>query len=285
MINCNYSANNEFNVTFNPISEPVLPWADQVTRTAERIRNSTNKDIVIAASGGIDAEVACRGFMAANIPFRMLISEWDDGLNNHDILHAYKFAEQYGIETITCKMDMKKFLTTDMYRYAAEGYKSHLPFRYFQIYLLEQIEKLNCTGIVCSGDMFLVSKGTDICVSYEQDYFLAEDWCRNNGLHHVPAFHLATPELTAAFLNHPVIQFVSSNYKYVQQKDKWINYNPEKIIMYHSEYRDMLGRRKLMGWERLWPEWGCEVRKMHSMWPTIASCDILLSDVRAQLGL
>jgi hypothetical protein len=286
MLNLDYSiTNNEFTVKFNPITRPVLPWQEEVKCAAETIRSQTTKDIIIATSGGIDAEVACRGFLAAGIPFRMLISQWADNLNEHDLVHARNFAQRYGIETITRTLDMRKFLSQDMYRYADQGYKTHMPFRYFQIYLLEEIEQLNATGIVCSGDMFLVSKGTDICVNYDQDYFLAEDWCRNNNLQHWPAFHLATPELTAAFLNHPVTQFVSSNYRYVQQKAHWVNYNPEKIIMYHSEYRDMLGRRKLMGWEKLWPEWTTEVRRLHTMFPGIRETDISLSDMRAQLGI
>lgn len=286
MLNLDYSiTNNEFTVKFNPITRPVLPWQEEVKCAAETIRSQTTKDIIIATSGGIDAEVACRGFLAAGIPFRMLISQWADNLNEHDLVHARNFAQRYGIETITRTLDMRKFLSQDMYRYADQGYKTHMPFRYFQIYLLEEIEQLNATGIVCSGDIFLVSKDTDVCVSYEQDYFLAEDWCRNNNLQHWPAFHLATPELTAAFLNHPVTQFVSSNYRYVQQKAHWVNYNPEKIIMYHSEYRDMLGRRKLMGWEKLWLEWTTEVRRLHTMFPGIRETDISLGDMRAQLGI
>jgi hypothetical protein len=286
MLNLTHTlANNQLTVKFNPTTRTLESWQEEVKRAAETIRSQTSKDIIIACSGGIDAEVACKGFLAANIPFRMLISEWTDNLNEHDLSHARNFAQRYGIETITRTLDMRKFLTTDMYRYADQGYKTHMPFRYFQIYLLEEIERLNATGIVCSGDMFLVSKGTDICVNYDQDYFLAEDWCKNNNLQHWPAFHLATPELTAAFLNHPVMQFVSSNYLYVQQKAHWVNYNPEKIIMYHSEYRDMLGRRKLMGWEKLWPEWTTEVRRLHGMFPIMQETDVSLSDIRAQLGI
>lgn len=287
MLNLNYhtDANGEFTLQFQPTARPVLTWPQEVQRAAEQIRSQTQKDIIVATSGGIDAEVACRGFMAAGIPFRMLISEWDHGMNDHDTVHAHRFAARHGIETVVRTMDMRKFLTQHMWRWAEQGYSTHMPFRYFQIYLLEQIEQLNATGVVCSGDIFLVSKGTDICVSYEQDYFLAEDWCRHNGVQHWPAFHLATPELTAAYLNHPVTQFVCSDYRYPQQKSQWINYNPEKIIMYHSEYRDMYSRRKLMGWEKLWPEWLAQVRELKARFPNMPHVDLKLSELRAQLAI
>ena len=284
MINLTYNiTKTALDINFHKVSRPVLSWREEVKNTAIYIRNSTDKEIFIATSGGVDAEVACRGFIDAGIPFRMFIVEFDNGKNAHDTAYAHKFASMYNIETIVHKINMEKFLNVDIYQYVEQGYTSVLPYRYFQIYLLEQIEKLGGCGIIGSGDVFLVSKDTEVCLSYEPEYFLATDWCKNNKLVHYPTFHLTTPELTLAYLNHPVTQFMSSDYRYSIPKDQQINFNPAKIILYHAEYQDMERRKKFHGWENMLTLWLDTKQKLSNLFPNQPSIDITVEQAINQL--
>jgi hypothetical protein len=287
MLNLSYTTDQYgfFHINFNKVTRSVLSWREEVKQAAIHIKNSSNKDIVIATSGGIDAEVVCRGFLDAGIPFRMFIVEFENNKNSHDIYYAHKFASDHKIEKIVHKINMERFLTVDMFSYVKQGYRAHLPYRYFQIYLLEQIQKLGCCGIVGSGDMFLLSNNKEFCVSYTTDYFIAVDWCKNNNVLHFPAFHLSTPELTASFLNNPVTKFVTSDYRYVQQKSQQVNFNPEKIIMYHTEFPEMERRKKFHGWEEMMNVWKFSQKKLKLIFSKIESTDVSLEKIRDQLGI
>ena len=285
MLNLTYNiTDTTLDINFHKVNRPILSWKEEVKNTATYIKDSTDKEIIVATSGGIDAEVACRGFLDAGIPFRMFIVEFDNGSNAHDVFYAHKFASTYNIEKIVHNVDMEKFLEKGMYRYVVKGYKAVNPYRYFQIYLLEQIQKLGCCGVVGSGDIALLSKGNNICLSYEQEYFLAVDWCKNNGLLHYPAFHLATPEITTAFLNHPVTKFMTSDYKHLQRKGEWMHFNPEKIILYHTEYTDMIRRKKFIGFEGMMDQFNSARDKLKSYFPSLLSTDIPLEQVLNQLA-
>jgi len=280
--------NSEFKVNFHPVSRPVQTLKQELINTANYIRNSTGKDLVVSSSGGIDSEIVCRAFLDAQIPFRMFIVEFDNGRNEHDVAYAHKFAEIHGIEKIIYKIDMDDFFNHDIYKYVKQGYRSQAPYRYFQIHILEQIENLGCCGIMAAGETLFVAKEQDIYMTYDKDYFLLHDWCQSNGVLHYPCFHSTTPELIAAFLDHPVNRFLTSNSLYVQQiANKTTNDldNPEKIIVYHSVYPHMQRRRKYHGWETMLDSY-LETRwKLGQLSPYIPKINIPLKQIRDQLGI
>ena len=133
-----------FNLTFRPITRSVESWDKELTKTALRIANSTNKPLILGLSGGIDSEVIARVFLESKIPFTVLTIHHEGNTNNHDISYARSFCDRYKIKQNIVNIDMIKFLKSGYQQYAGLlKYKTPIvAVRYMQSLVLDEIEKM-----------------------------------------------------------------------------------------------------------------------------------------------
>ena len=73
-----------------------------------------DKEIVILYSGGMDSEWLCESFYLAGVPFRPLIVDYTDGINEsanaHDLEWANRWLERRGVQTaIRWAFDLRKW--------------------------------------------------------------------------------------------------------------------------------------------------------------------------------
>ena len=58
---------------------------------------ASNLPVYVYMSGGQDSEVMARGFLEACVPFTPVLIRFENERNMHDIGHAIKFCERYGL--------------------------------------------------------------------------------------------------------------------------------------------------------------------------------------------
>lgn len=71
---------------------------DASIRAAKQIRDSTDKEIVVLYSGGMDSEWILESFVLAGIPVTPLVVVYEDGLNKHDVDWATRYIQRRKIE-------------------------------------------------------------------------------------------------------------------------------------------------------------------------------------------
>ena len=142
--------NNILEVKYKPINRELNHWCDEIDNTVKAISQSTSKPIYIGFSGGIDSEVVINSFIKNNIPFKVLIVEFSNDLNKHDIDFAKEYCNNNNISYISVPLNVNYFFTEGVDRYVAQGYKAIRIFRYLQLFILETIESMGGCAVLGS---------------------------------------------------------------------------------------------------------------------------------------
>jgi len=68
------SINERFQISYKPANRKISKddFYTECINTAKFIRASTDKELIVANSGGLDSEIVCRSFIAAEIPIRVV---------------------------------------------------------------------------------------------------------------------------------------------------------------------------------------------------------------------
>jgi hypothetical protein len=281
---CFNSITDKFNIRFNPISRPLGTWRDEVIANAQYIRSMTDRDIAVALSGGIDGEVVCRAFLAANIHFKVLTVKHTAKTNDHDTRYADKFCREHDLEQIILDLDTEQFFTIDKERFVERGYHAHNLFRYLQLYIMSSAEDRGLTAVLGGGEQIYNAGGNEIYVKYHPDFTNSLRWCTDNQALHFPYFFQTTPEVTAAYIKHPLIKFMSQNPRYFESYSE--RYSAEKTLVYHEAWPEMERRTKFHGFEHLLEMYSREHKKMVERFPDVGNrITIPLSQVKQQLNI
>jgi len=102
---------------FGSCTQPPMDWRSECVRAADLIYQSTDKEILIYFSGGIDSEIVCRSFIEAGHPFKVRICKFKNDLNKHDIDYAIKFCKEHNVDYSFFDLDIEEYLNTDCYHY------------------------------------------------------------------------------------------------------------------------------------------------------------------------
>jgi len=111
------SSEDKFWFQLGPCSREPMDFRSECIRAADLIYHSTEKEIVVQFSGGIDSELICLSFMEAGHPFHARIYRFNNGLNDYDISYAIKFCKKHNIDYSILDFDMISFLESDCYPY------------------------------------------------------------------------------------------------------------------------------------------------------------------------
>jgi hypothetical protein len=251
-----------FNLKFKPVSRPPLPWKEEILHTAEYIRNNTTKPIIVASSGGIDSEAVCLAFLSKQIPFRVLSVRYVHGDKNdfldHDLGYAIKFCKEHQLEHIIVDLDPFAFYEKEIHRYIYQGWPAINIFKYLQMFLLETIDNMDCTGILGCGEQLYTLQEGKPSISKTRDFFSILDFLSSCKNIHFPFFFHATPEQTLSYLNEPLVDYIVNNPVYLEKR--WPGWGRDleaiaafliKQIVIQTSFPSMEHRRKFGGFETL----------------------------------
>lgn len=210
---------------------------------AELIANSTDKQIFVTMSGGIDSEAVASSFLSIGADFTAAIMRFSDGDNQHDIRYAEKYCRDNNIPIRYFDINPKKFWFSKDATRIVEISQCYVPGVICTMWLVEQIPGL---AVIGNGDP-LVYKPVDIdhYVVRESEHILA--WYKhmiNSNIEGIPGFHQYTPEQVLAVLDHPL------THQYVQENDTDTNEHLKHPI-YAEAFPGMEVRQSYTGVEYL----------------------------------
>jgi hypothetical protein len=242
----NYNIDN-LDLKFKPLSRDVGTLYDEAILTAQFIRSSTNKPIMICVSGGIDSELICRVFLKAGIDFSAVIVRHKNNTNEFDIAYAINFCKEFNIPMHIVELDTENYFIAGIENHIANGYKSTNIYRYFQLFMMETIEKLGGCAVLGSGEQLYYTVDNKICIKYDAGILVPLEWCKNNNTLHFPIFFQTNPEIMYAYQKHPLVSWLLSDPKYFMRLDA--RYSSEKTLVYHYFFPEMPCRKKFNGYE------------------------------------
>ena len=144
--------NSKFEIQFKKVTRSVGSFKEEAIRTAQYIREHTDKTIYIAAGGGIDSELVCKAFMDAGIDFTVFTVKMSNSQNQFDIKMANDFCKKFNLKQVTVDLDPHEFFTNGIQRFIDAGYQSTGIYRYYQLFTLEAIDKLGGCCVFGAGE-------------------------------------------------------------------------------------------------------------------------------------
>jgi hypothetical protein len=255
MFNFEYEFNpeleqNNLSIKFRKITRPIGTLKEECIRTSQYIKEQAgDKPLYVAFSGGIDSEVVCRAFMEAGIEFTAFTVKFANNLNYHDVRYVDKFCEYYNIPLKTVEIDAYDFFQNGIEKYIEQGYYSNRMIRYYLMFVLETIQNMGGVCVGGGGETHYVATDDGLCVPFKADTLVPRKWIENNGLHFLEFFR-TTPEISAAYHQDELVQFLTKDPTYFYKPDVWL-FQPEKVMLYHRIFPDMLRRQKYVGMEQI----------------------------------
>ena len=253
LVNFVHSYNNGFNIKFNPTTRPLKSWYTEVYNTANEIYKSNTKPIYVCFSGGIDSEVIVKAFMENNLKY------------------------------IICPFNAENFFKKKVFEYAEKGFRAIRIFRYFQLFIMEQIERLDGCAVLGSGEQVYCNINGEICINMEQGHTMSLDWCEVNKTKHYPYYFMQNSELYASYMKVDLIEHLLKNPSYFT--NYLDNMSTEKIIVYHRFWPELKRRDKYHGFESIMPIKNETEMKLRDMFPDIVPKFFPIKTIKQQLGL
>jgi len=238
-----------FSMEFQPVTRSLLPWRDEVLKTAENISRLATKPLMVCLSGGIDGEVVARAFLELGVKFSAVSLRHDDGSNQHDMRFSVRFCDDNKIDHHVINYSPAYFFNDVIDRQIEEGYRSWRPFRHYQLFILETVAGLGGCAVLGGGEQLYHTIGDDICIKFPPDFDLSLQWCHRNNMTHFPFFFMQNPEIYASYMKIPLIEVLLSNPDHYRTVVN--NLSLEKIMVYHTYWKNMQRRKKSDGFENV----------------------------------
>jgi hypothetical protein len=194
--------------------------------SVKKIRERTDKTLLVNMSGGIDSEMIARSLLLADISFTAQIWVYEDNLNDHDITYAIKFCESNNIPIRYLNINIKNFFEKTIYEITEKW-----PTPFWAMPLQQYVTDLtpeNYYSIFGEGHLvFHMTDPEEKVNLYAMDYkfnrndikkqkfepFLFEMECATNVTRYMnetgktgcPRFFKYTPEIMLAYMRHPIV--------------------------------------------------------------------------------
>lgn len=238
---------NNLDIRFKPLLSKVGSFYEEIINTVKFVRASTDRPIMVCLSGGIDSEIICRAFLKAGIDFSVITAKHKNHTNYFDIRYAKRFCAEFNIPIKIIELDTEEYFTKGIEQHIASGYRSVNIYRYFQLFMLETVEKLGGCAILGSGEQIYHTVNNEICIKYDAGILAPLEWCKNNNTNHFPIFFQTTPEIIYSYQQHPLIKWLLNDPTYFMRLDA--RYSAEKTLVYHQCFPEMPHRTKFNGYE------------------------------------
>ena len=263
-------------------------------RAAREVGESTDKEIVILYSGGMDSEWILESFFLAGVPVTPLLVNYRDGLNDHDMAYAQRYLGRRGItKSLLDTLDLRKWYGSQAQKDIAE--LSQTPELAYTTQF-QAIEKLN------NGSRFFITGYDEPGIQaddsaevrrwnlfYNERHYSVVKLFRALGVPGIPNWGRYSSALLAAYVCQPQWQMLVAN---LYNPTVW-NAEMIKIPMFQAHFPFMEARPKFTGFEkslsfiidetRKWKnsvkerlgynwsdEWRCDI---HEVWDTLGLRD------------
>ena len=161
------------------ITEEMLEIANSATLEENcklavmNLPSSVGSRPAVCLSGGIDSQTVVDTFLYAGVTPEVVIFNFLDDHNIHDVSHAIKFCESRNITPRLIDLDVIRFLNNKLYDFATK-YKISSPQFAVHLYLAGKLKDLGYTSAIFGGNyMYQYSRGEWYTPTKEET-----DWCK-----------------------------------------------------------------------------------------------------------
>lgn len=208
----------QFKLVFGDSISDCKDWATELTISVDKLVSDHGTDLAVFYSGGSDSEVVIRTLLALGIKPEVHIIQFADGLNEHEVQHAFKNCEAFGLEPHVWHHDAMRYIKDDMYLDFATKYQCS-QIAYLKV--LEYAKRLD-KPVVMGGEIYLqkhqhhddgaLHAPTSWYYVYRED----EDgvtyrYSYDTGHPVINEFFTYTPNLLYSWLTHPRIKSITNN--------------------------------------------------------------------------
>lgn len=237
--------------------ETWIPHVAKVTdvRTASinaaRIcRASTDKEIVVLYSGGLDSEWVLESFRLANIPVTALVVVYSDGLNQHDVLWAQAYLKRNPqVKVIYEELDLRAWYKDPHQKQVAEWAQTPELAYTAQFQTLEKLNTSDRFFITSYDEPYLVAEDAtgvrEWNLTYSERHYSVIKFFDALGIDGMPNWSKSTKELFAAYTYQPQWQAIAAG---LYQPQVW-NSELVKVPMFKTHFPAMAARTKYTGFE------------------------------------
>ena len=213
-------------------------------KTAERITDERQGQILVMYSGGIDSEYVLNVFREIGAPVTPVLIKLSSALNYHDFRYAAEYCDRSCIEPIVIDVNFEEFLESGRMLDITKEMKTHV---YHYAALAHVCSQLDGTVVIGSGEPDIrlnAETGQWDVVLYEYDFALGR-YFENHGIHGTPYFPIYTPEMMMSFLSHPRMKELAEN----KHPGKLSSVSSKHIIYTDESNYDIVRRPKYTGYE------------------------------------
>jgi hypothetical protein len=148
------------------ITEEMLEIANSATLEENcklavmNLPSSVGSRPAVCLSGGIDSQTVVDTFLYAGVTPEVVIFNFLDDHNIHDVSHAIKFCESRNITPRLIDLDVIRFLNNQLYDFATK-YKISSPQFAVHLYMAGKLKDLGYTSVIFGGNyLYQYSHGT-----------------------------------------------------------------------------------------------------------------------------
>ena len=192
-------------VAYGPATREPGDFRAECIETARLIAASTDRDLWVLFSGGVDSEVVVQAFLFSGIPFRVAITRFRHDLNRHDIGWAIRFCEAHGVRYRLLDLDIERFFSSGAALDYAERARCVQPQLLHTMWAMDQVEGYPILG---SGECYLARRPGPAGEWEMREKERIASWYRHLLAVARPGcagFFQFTPEVMLAWLRDPLV--------------------------------------------------------------------------------
>ncbi len=248
------NVNDVFTYEFQPVNR-FIGLRRASIEAAHAVRASTDKEICVLYSGGLDSEWALEAFRLANIPVTAVVITYADGLNDHDTLWAKAYLERHKhASVIWHPLNLREWYKSQEQKDLAWRVQTpELAYtgQFKTLLDLHNGQRAFITGydepLLVADDSACATGGYRTwSVVYEEKHNSVVKLFHEFGLDGVTNWSRSSAELIAAFITQPQWQMLAAN---LYQPQIW-NSELVKVQMFQSHFPEMRARTKYTGFEK-----------------------------------
>jgi len=237
---------------------------EETGNALESLAANFTKPIAVGLSGGHDSQAVCLSMMDRKIPFtpliiRLLNLNGEPG-NLHDIEGAFQFCKKWNLTPIVEDMNVHEFFQTQARDFAKANHLSGGR-TIIQLWLVEKYKKTHAF-IMAGGDP-VISRNTLLQTTNNEELITGftptpiQQHLIANQIEGCTKFFMYSPELIAAYLDHPTVRGFLAGFRGIYESVKRFNSQDHdhtfthfvKPLMYAEQWPELIHRRKYHGFE------------------------------------
>lgn len=249
----------EFWIKYGQAEYLPTSFRDECVRAAKLLAESAKRPLLLCLSGGLNSEIMARAFIEANIPFEVVILNYNyrftTSINDHETKRAVQFVIENNLTCHTATLDIEDYFKNTLPGLCSQ-YKTNKLSKLIACEIIKQFPTYHC--VMGSDELLLQRHRTNgrpgrsgVYAEEELVNVAGIETAINSGTTVSSRFFIYTPELMLAYLLNPMVkQWVKYEYA-LHNSFVSVNSYANKIYVGHDFWPDMPTRIKYTGFERI----------------------------------